>query len=122
MMFVNSPLPTVVLDNQRKILDVNDALCHMLGLERSQFIGCITNAFSQDTLEYDEEEWNQFLSAGASLGQRNLRHADGSLLAVEYVVKSIYPGLNLVTVVATHLGGVPRDQVYYRLGAAVRSI
>jgi len=116
MMFMNSALPSMVLDNTRKILDVNDALCELLGFERTQFIGSITNVFSRDSLEYDEEEWTHFLRSGASLGQRNVRHSDGSLMGVEYVVKSVYPGLNLVTVVCTHPGGVPRSQVYYRLG------
>jgi PAS domain S-box-containing protein len=116
MMFMNSPLPTMVLDNARKILDVNDALCQMLGFERAQLMGRFTNAFSQYTVEYDDEEWNHFLKAGASLGQRNVRHADGSLLGVEYILKTVYPGLNVVTVVGTHPGGVPRNQVYYRLG------
>lgn len=39
VMFVNSPLPTLVLDNARKILDVNAALCEMWGFPRSQFVG-----------------------------------------------------------------------------------
>lgn len=122
MMFMNSALPSMVLDNSRKILDVNDAVCAMLGLERTQFIGSITNAFSLDTPEYDQEEWSLFLQAGASLGQRNVRRSDGSLLGIEYVLKSVYPGLNLVTVLATHPGGVPTNQVYYRLGRGSLSL
>jgi len=122
MMFMNSPLPSMVLDNSRKILDVNDALCKMMGLERTQFVGRIANVFSQNPAEQDEEEWNHFLQAGASLGQRNLRHSDGSLIGVEYVLKSVYPGLNLITVVATHEGGVPRNQLYYRLGRGSLSL
>src|SRR5690349_22740125 len=39
VMFMNSPLPSMVLDNARKILDVNDALCELLGFERTQFLG-----------------------------------------------------------------------------------
>ena len=122
MMFMNSPLPSMVIDNSRKILDVNDALCNMMGLQRTHFIGQIVNVFSQDPAEKDEEEWNHFLQAGASLGQRNLRHSDGSLIGVEYVLKSVYPGLNLITVVATHVGGVPRNQLYYRLGRGSLSL
>jgi PAS domain S-box-containing protein len=122
MMFMNSPLPSMVIDNSRKILDANDALCEMMGLERTQFVGQIANVFSQDPAEYDEEEWNHFLQTGASLGQRNLRHSDGSLIGVEYVLKSVYPGLNLITVVATHPGGVPRSQVYFRLGRGSLSL
>jgi len=122
VMFMNSPLPSMVLDNARKILDVNDALCELLGFERTQFLGRITNVFSQNPVEYDEEEWSQFLQAGASLGQRNLRHSDGSLVGVEYVLKSVYPGLHLVTVLATHPGGVPSNQVYYRLGRGSLSL
>jgi PAS domain S-box-containing protein len=122
VMFMNSPLPSMVLDNARKILDVNDALCELLGFERTQFLGRITNVFSQNPVEYDEEEWSQFLQAGASLGQRNLRHSDGRLVGVEYVLKSVYPGLHLVTVLATHPGGVPSNQVYYRLGRGSLSL
>lgn len=119
MMFMNSPLPSMVIDNSRKILDVNDSLCAMLGFERTQFIGRITNVFSYYPVEYDEKEWEHFLEAGASLGQRNVRHSNGSLLGVEYVVKNVYPGLNMITVVATHPGGVPRNKVHYRVGAMI---
>lgn len=122
MMFMNSPLPSMVIDNSRKILDVNDALCKMMGLERIHLVGQIINVFSQNPPEQDEEEWSHFLQAGASLGQRNLRHSDGSLIGVEYVLKSVYPGLNLITVVATHVGGVPRNQLYYRLGRGSLSL
>jgi PAS domain S-box-containing protein len=115
MMFMNSPLPSLVIDNQRKILDVNEAGCALLGLQRNQLVGRSADVLSQDTAEYDQAEWNHFLQAGASLGQRNLRQADGTLVGVEYVVKSVFPGLNVITVVATHPGGVPRNQVYYRL-------
>jgi PAS domain S-box-containing protein len=116
MMFMNSPLPSVVVDNARKILDLNDAFCELLGLERTELMGRLLDMLSQGSPEYDDQEWNHFLEAGASLGQRNGRCADGSLLAVEYVIKSVFPGLNVVTIVASHAGGVPRQQVYSRLG------
>ncbi len=115
-MFINSPLPTMVLDNSRKILDVNDALCELWGFHRAEFLGRITDAFSQERIEYDKEEWSKFLLAGASIGQRNIRHSTGTLLGVQYAVKSVGSGLNMVAVVATRPGGLPRDDVYYRLG------
>ena len=92
---VNSPLPTLVLDNARRILDVNAALCEMWGFRRSQFVGRITDVCSQDRIEYDEEEWSKFLLAGASIGQRNVRHSTGTLLGIQYAVKSVSPGLQL---------------------------
>ena len=122
MMFMNSPLPSMVVDNARKILDLNQASSEMLGLERTQLIGKVANMLSDATAEYDEEEWNQFLRAGASLGQRNLRRGDGALVGVEYVMKSVYPGLNVITALATHPGGVPRSKVYFRLGRGTLSI
>lgn len=115
-LFIHSPLPIMVIDNARKILDVNAALCEMWGFPRSQFVGRITDAFSQDRIEYDDEEWSKFLLAGASVGQRNIRHSTGTLLGVQYAVKSIFPGLNMVAVVATRPGGVARSDVCYRLG------
>ena len=122
MMFMNSPLPSVVVDNARKILDLNDAFCELFGLERTALIGRTIDMFSQGSAEYDEKEWNQFLETGALLGQRNGRRADGTSLAAEYVIKSVFPGLNLITVVASHPGGVPRSQVYSRLGRGCLSI
>jgi|GEM_PF-5402377 len=35
VMFINSPLPTLVLNDSRQILDVNAALCEMWGLAQS---------------------------------------------------------------------------------------
>jgi PAS domain S-box-containing protein len=115
-MFINSPVPTMLLDNSRRILDVNGALCEMWGFERSQFVGRITDAFSQDRIEYDDEEWSKFLLAGASIGQRNICHSTGTLLGVQYAVKTVSPGLNIVAIVATRPGGLPRSSVYYRPG------
>jgi len=108
VMFINSPLPTLVLDNARRILDVNAALCEMWGFPHSQFVGRITDAFSQDKIEYDEEEWSKFLLAGASVGQGNVRHSTGTLLGVQYAVKSVCSGLNMVAVVATRPGDLRR--------------
>lgn len=122
MMFMNSPWPTVVIDNSRKILDLNQASAEILGMERNQLIGGVLNVLSQNTPEYDEQEWNEFLHAGASLGQRNLRRPDGNLLGVEYVMKSVFPGLNVITALAIHPGGVPRNKVYHRLGRGYPSI
>lgn len=122
MVFMNAPLPSVVIDNSRKVLDANQASCNLLCMERTQLIGRLVNVLSDDSAEYDDEEWRQFLQAGASLGQRNLRRGDGSVVGVEYVMKSVYPGLNMITVVATHPGGVPRDKVYYHLGRGSLSL
>src|SRR5579872_4876014 len=118
VMFINSPLPTLVLNDSRQILDVNEALCEMWGFDRSEFVGRVTDAFSQHKIEYDEEEWSKFLLAGASIGQRNICHSTGTLLGVQYAVKSVSPGLNMVAVVATRPGGVSGSDVYYRLGTS----
>jgi PAS domain S-box-containing protein len=120
--FMNSPLPTMVIDNSRRILDLNQATCDVLGMERQQLIGGIANALSQDTAEYDEEEWNEFLQAGASTGQCNVRRCDGTVVGLQYVIKSILPGLNVITALATHPGGVPLNEVYHRLGRGNSSI
>jgi PAS domain S-box-containing protein len=122
MMFMTSPLPNVVVGNSRKILDLNDALCELLGIERSELIGRVLDLLSQGTAQYDDEEWKHFLEVGASLGQCNVRRSDGSMFAVEYLIKNVFPGLNLITVVASHPGGVPRSQVYYRLGRGSLSL
>lgn len=122
MLFMNSPLPSVVVDNSRKILDLNDAFCELLGVERTELVGRPLDMLSQGSPQYDDEEWNSFLEVGASLGQRNGRRADGTSLAVEYVIKSVFPGLNLVTVVASHPGVVPRKQVYSHLGRSSLSV
>jgi PAS domain S-box-containing protein len=122
MMFMNSPLPSVVVDNSRRIIDLNDAFCDLLGLERTALLGRVLDMLSQGSAEYDEKEWNTFLEAGALLGQRNGRRADGTILAVEYIIKNVFPGLNVVTVVASHPGGVQRNQVYSRLGRGSLSL
>lgn len=122
MMFMNSPLPSMVVDNSRKILDLNDAFCELLGVERTQLVGRFLDMLSEGSTQYDDAEWNYFLEVGALLGQRNGRRSDGSALAIEYIIKNVFPGLNLVTVVASHPGGVPRNQVYYRLGRGSLSL
>jgi hypothetical protein len=94
----------------------------MLGMDRTQLMGRAANLVSENTAQYDDEEWNSFLREGASLGQRNVRRGDGTLVGIEYVMKSVYPGLNMITVVATHPGGVPRDKVYYHLGRGSLSL
>ena len=116
-MFLNSILPTFVLSDRRAILDVNAAAVALIGAKKEELISkrldWIAHKASPD---YNDREWQAFLKAGASFGLRNGRRNDGSIFAAEYVLRTFAPGLHVLMLLAIVPGGVPRKEVYYRMG------
>jgi len=92
MMFMNSPLPSMVVDNSRKILDLNDAFCELLGVERTQLVGRFLDMLSEGSTQYDDAEWNYFLEVGHCWGSAMA----GALTAVRWRLSTLsrtsFPG------------------------------
>ena len=115
VMFINSPLPTLVLDNVRRILDVNAALCEMWGFPPVNLLGVSPTHFRRIRSNTTRKNGANFCWP--------VRQSNNVISAIrlapcwEFNMRSkAFLPANMVAVVATRPGGVPRSDVYYRLG------
>lgn len=116
-MFLNSLLPTFVVSDRRVILDANAAAVALIGVKKEELIGRRLDWIAHKaSTDYNEREWQAFLKVGASFGLRNGRRNDGSIFAAEYVLRTFALGLHVLMFLAIVPGGVPRKEVYYRVG------
>lgn len=110
-MFVNSPLPTIVVDDTRKILDANRAACELAVISRNELIGETIDRFTADV--DIEDHWRQFMKAGAASGIGNVEVENGSKIGLRFVLKTFHLGLHLAAAVAVYPGGVETKDFHY---------
>jgi len=122
-MFLNSILPTFVLSDRRVILDANSAAIALIGAKKEDLISKRLDWIAHKaSTDYNDREWQTFLKVGTTFGLRNGRRNDGSIFAAEYVLRTFAPGLHVLMLLAIVPGGVPRKEVYYRVGRGKFSI
>jgi len=116
-MFLNSPLPALVVGDNRIILDANLAMAHLIGPTRDELIGRSLDSLMQNsTLRYNEREWHAFQKVGVSVGFRNIARADGSIFAAEYILKRLFPGLQLLTLISLKPEALLPHEEFYEAG------
>ncbi len=95
--FENTLNGIMVVDDERRLVDVNPAMCNLLGYERAELLTMHSAQITPDTITEDAyQAWCHFLEAGQMEGEFFLRHKDGSLIETEYrAVANILPGLHL---------------------------
>lgn len=88
LVFERSSNPIVLLDDERRILEVNDAALALFGGERDQLIGTsIVDGIRSAEREQAAREWQQFLKTGEYSGTRALVRADGSEVQIDFAAK-----------------------------------
>ncbi|HXB14129.1 MAG TPA: LuxR C-terminal-related transcriptional regulator [Solirubrobacteraceae bacterium] len=81
--FEQSSIPIAVLDSQRRIVDVNQALVRFYDHPRERLIGTRGGPMIvEDPLL--EGRWARLLREGRMFGERDVEHADGSTLRVSF--------------------------------------
>ena len=84
----------LVMDDDARYLDANEAAAEMLGVPREDIIGRSLNDFAVDAL--GDEVWVAFKAAGETRGELRLRRPSGEIRDAEFdAVASISPGLHL---------------------------
>jgi PAS domain S-box-containing protein len=88
LVFKRTSNPIVLLDEQRRIVDVNDAALSMFGLDRDGVIGSsMVDSIRPDERDVAASEWQAFLRSGEYSGKRDLVRADGSELCIDFAAR-----------------------------------
>jgi PAS domain S-box-containing protein len=106
--FEHSLNPTLLLDDDRRYVDVNDAACSFLGLPREQVVGRrIDDFLVPEVRKTLDETWPRFLAMGRHAGFFELVHPDGSVRKTMYSsIANVTPGRHLTVYL---LDGEPPD-------------
>jgi PAS domain S-box-containing protein len=116
-MFLNCPLPALVVEDDRIIVDANIAVSDLIGTTRIELIGRNLDSLGYNsTREYNDREWALFQKAGVSVGLRNIWRADGTIFAAEYILKNLFSGLHILTLTSVRPKPVSVREVFYEAG------
>ena len=76
----------VLLDGERRHIDVNGAYVRMLGYPRQEIIGVPASQYVAGGPLMTDDEWNAMLDGGPFTGEAGLVTADGTVVAVQWAV------------------------------------
>ncbi|MGO9763886.1 MAG: helix-turn-helix transcriptional regulator [Solirubrobacteraceae bacterium] len=103
LVFERTSNPIALLDDQRRIVEVNDAAVSLFGGERRELIGMsIADSIRPQERPQAAEEWQTFLRSGEHSGTRALLRADGSEVQIDFAARmALVGGRRLAIYVAT---------------------
>jgi PAS domain S-box-containing protein len=88
LVFERTSNPIALLDEQRRIVEVNDAGLSLWGRDRGDVVGLsIVESIKPDERTAAAREWQAFLRNGEYAGKRALVRADGSEVQVEFAAR-----------------------------------
>lgn len=93
----------VLLDERRRIVDVNAAMVQLVGRRRAELVGRRAADLLTTGPLATEDEWQAWLAAGRFNGEATLGRADGGAITVQWgAATEVATGRRLVLVVALH--------------------
>lgn len=114
--FLRFPVPAIVLDDQRVIIDTNDKAVHLLRTSKDQLAGKHFDFLvPSSTATYNDSEWDFFRKTGLSAGMRNMTRPDGSVFSAEYILKRVASGIHLITLTAVRAQSHRREAIFYEI-------
>jgi PAS domain-containing protein len=118
--FLNSPLPIFILDDARVILDTNPSMANLIKTTAVNLVGQKLDDFiSGATLARTEREWLFFKKAGASVGLGNFCRLDGTVIAAEYTLSTMQPGIRSLMFTSLRNHPVSKKHLFHRTGPGV---
>jgi PAS domain S-box-containing protein len=88
LVFERTANPIALLDEERRIVDVNGAAVALLGSTREHWIGTsFRDMLPPDERDPADDEWRDFLRTGEYDGVRDLVKADGDKVRVEFAAR-----------------------------------
>jgi PAS domain S-box-containing protein len=102
LVFKRTSNPVFLLDEQRRIVDVNDAALSLFGRDREHLIGTsMVENIRADERDAATRAWEEFLKSGEYTGRRALVRADGEEVEIEFAARlETLGGRRLATYVA----------------------
>jgi PAS domain S-box-containing protein len=99
--FTHSRNPMVLVDANRRLVDVNGASVRLLGYPRNQLIGRPMYEFVVGGPAVTDPQWDALLAEGRLSGEAEMRDADGNIIGVQFAASSeVVTGRYLVLGVA----------------------
>jgi PAS domain S-box-containing protein len=88
LVFERTANPVALLDEERRIVDLNGAAVGLLGVPRVDLIGTsLRDRLKPDEREAADEEWREFLRTGEYAGTRDLPRGDGTEVRVDFAAR-----------------------------------
>ncbi len=88
LVFDQTSNPLALLDDDRRIVDVNSAAVELLGAPREELIGrSLGDSVRPDERARSAEEWEEFLRTGEYTGIRDVLRPDGTVVRVEFAAR-----------------------------------
>ena len=89
LVFERTSNPIVLLDDRRRVVDVNDAALSLLGVDhKHELIGkSIEDSIRPEEREQAARDWEAFLQSGDYMGKRVLLRADGAEVQVDFAAR-----------------------------------
>jgi PAS domain S-box-containing protein len=88
LVFERTSNPVVLLDEQRRIVQINDPAVQLLGGDRDRLTGSsIRDSVTPSERPRSDREWQGFLRSGEYSGCRELLRADGSEVQTEFAAR-----------------------------------
>jgi PAS domain S-box-containing protein len=89
LVFQRTSNPIALLDDQRRIVEVNDAAVALFGGTRQDLIGTsMADLIRPEERSVAASEWEAFLRSGEYLGTRALVRADGSEVRIDFAART----------------------------------
>ncbi len=90
MVFESTSNPVALLDQSRRVVDLNGAAVALLGGERERLIGrSLGDSVLPAERARSAAEWEEFLGSGEYAGTRDLVRTDGSTVQVDFAARLI---------------------------------
>jgi PAS domain S-box-containing protein len=108
LVFRRTSNPIALFDDQRRVIDVNDAALALMDRGRAELLGLtITDIVVPSERAEAIRQWEAFLLSGEYSGSRDLLRPDGSTVAVDFAARlAVIDGRRLAIYVIVAKGGV----------------
>src|SRR5271165_3557202 len=102
LVFEQTSNPIVLLDEQRQIIEINDAALSLFGGDRQDVLGgSMADSVRPEERALAASEWEAFLRSGEYSGRRTLIRANGSEVQIDFAARlGVIEGRRLAIYVA----------------------
>jgi PAS domain S-box-containing protein len=109
LVFRRTSNPIALLDDQRRIIDINDAGLALVDRSHAEVLGLdITGIVLPAERADAERQWEAFMRSGAYTGSRDLLRPDGSTVEVDFAARlAVVGGRRLAIYVILSKSGLP---------------
>jgi PAS domain-containing protein len=105
-LFINSPLPTLIVSDEHLVVDANIAMTNLLGSERNDLVGRRLETICNYTSANVRGDTNMHQKA-LSTALRTFSCADGAVFTAECALQKLAPGMQSISLTNIHRGAPP---------------